>query len=173
MSQTTPEDSRLSAALRPKISELYPWQKQVVEICNTAPTTTCHWYWGPVIGKTALAHFLADHYGAYVVRDQSTASIRKVLQRPDCKVLVVHPCYGSKTVPYGAITNAMDGCLMNLRGTGPQFRNAPHVFVLSNHPPNRAKLSEWKWHVQHISTTQQEPDPLVPQIRAAHQPTLE
>lgn len=175
MSQSAPAHPKFPVASGLKITELYPWQKQVIEICSREPTTTCHWYWGPIIGKTALAHYLVDQLNAFIIRSQATKLIRQSIGKDRCKILIFHPTFAIRRVPYEAITHAMDGALV-INDKGMARLNPPHVFVFSNHPPDREKISEWKWHVQHISSPEQEPDafPAQPEKRrAAHQPTSE
>jgi hypothetical protein len=128
---------------------LYPWQQRVVDICKTTPTTCCHWYYGPIIGKSTLAKYLAVNHGAYVV-GTTPSDMRRALQKADCKILIIHPAYSqAKGIPYTEICAAIDGVTLHSQSQITR-RQLVHVIVLSNHPPQLEKLSEWKWHVEHI-----------------------
>lgn len=159
MAEDSPVVKPRERVLIPLITTLYPWQKQVVDICATAPTTTCHWYWGPIIGKTALARYLIENHHAYVVREPVASQIRAVVKKPECNIFVFHPAYAnSKRIPYGEITNVMDGPVFFSKDKQ-VFRERIHAFVFSNHPPEKDKISDWKWHIEHITAPDQEPNP--------------
>lgn len=144
-------------ALFPEITNPYPWQRQVIDICSRVPTTTCHWYYGPIIGKSSLVRHLLTHYKAQLASTPS--HVRAILAKTDCKILIIHPTYANRTrIPYAEISNAIDGAMIATR-KGTVVRAPVHVFVISNHPPDTKMLSDWKWHIQNITSTDQVPDP--------------
>lgn len=166
MSQDKEEPSlktKFSVAYFPKIKDLYPWQAQVVEICQRAPTLQCHWYWGPIIGKTAMTRYLIENHNAFLAYPLAS-QIRAVVKNPACYILVINPPYAqSKRIPYDEISNVIDGAIMHIKKEV-LLRDPIHVFVFSNHPPEREKMPERKWHIQNIQTIDQVPAPPPPLV---------
>lgn len=139
--------------------QLYPWQREVVEICKTRPDTrTINWYWEPVgaRGKTALCRKLVVEYNAMLI-DGSVHDItsRLVLMKenkePPPKIILMNLVRGqeeySKHV-YRPLETVKDGIVSSGKFKGGQWVfNSPHVFVFANFAPDMYALSVDRWHI--------------------------
>lgn len=148
------------------ITELHPWQENIVKLCNEEPDDrTIHWFWDSRgnIGKTSLAKYLHYYYGAVLLQGQNRHMLATAMRNPSRIYIIAvtrspEPMEGERRRPgpavsYQAMESIKDGFYMSGFGTeatGMVARNSPHVFVFANDPPDTCRLSADRWKVTNL-----------------------
>lgn len=143
------------------ISNLYPWQKSVVEMLKLPPDDrTVFWYWSAKgnMGKSAFCKYLVGNHSAVPAVSGKYADICNLVFNQDmtkCKIICFDiPRNNGNHVSYSAIESIKNGMIVNTKyETGFKLFNAPHVIVFSNEPPDLSALSEDRWHIINIDAS--------------------
>ena len=138
--------------------ELYPWQKQIVEICDSPyDRRPIYWFWEPTgnVGKTTLAIHLALKYKErFLYCNGKSADIKYALSKMKIKPRIVVfgiPRSKEDYVSYAAIEEVKDGISFSTKFESTMMiQNPPHIIVLANFEPFRETMSEDRWIVVKI-----------------------
>lgn len=141
--------------------ELYPFQKEILEICKTDPDfRKINWYWesNGCAGKTSLARHLMIKYGKEAIYLNGT--------NKDCMCLLFKRFEDNIDVKYVFFNlsrqdqNACSYKTLEILKDGVGFSgkyesscdvwNPPHVFVFANFKPDLDKLSNDRWIIHKI-----------------------
>lgn len=142
------------------VDSLYPWQRDIYELCMTEPDDrTIYWFYDRkgATGKTALAKMLCARYGAICVSGKGT----------DCKHGIVDYIEKNKVAPiiiimniprcnidyisYEAIESIKDGLFFSGKyESGQVVMNCPHVIIFANEHPDTSKLSADRWFISNL-----------------------
>jgi len=150
------------------ITELRPWQQEIVDIVQTkADSRTVHWYWEPVgnVGKSALTKYLAVVHDALIVQGKASdikcAIALMIAEGKKAPRTVVFDLVRSQEnfVSYQAIEEVKNGCFFNGKyKSGMVLQNHPHVIIFANFPPEMCRLSLDRWHVVQIDNQPAAPE---------------
>ena len=129
-----------------KESELYPYQRQVVDFVNTDPDDrSILWIWGQYnLGKTQLAKFLIFNKLAYGPLEGGKRHILSVVanaQEEKAFILYLTASESHNQTPeiFSCLEKIKDGLFMShfgTEGTKPVLMNSPHLLVFANAPPD-------------------------------------
>lgn len=140
----------------PKDSELYIWQKELINIVKKpADNRTIHWYWEDEgnAGKSMFSKYLIYYYNACVIQKGKYSDIMNhVFNHDNLSIFVIDvPRSSGNTVSYNAIESIKSGVIFNSKyETGQKAILSPHVIVFANMYPDRYALSLDRWHIVHI-----------------------
>lgn len=142
------------------ISELRPWQSDIVEKCRQEPDDrTINWIWDSVgnTGKTALCRYLvtkSDEFGGVLMVAGKAADIKYGISKwveggkPLAIVLWNIPRGDIVNFDYAGAEQVKDGLFYNTKYESGMVNIAsPHVFIFANQPPDRLRLSEDRWNI--------------------------
>lgn len=140
------------------ITELRPWQKEIVDLIKTEPDDrTIHWYWSTKgnVGKSALTKYLVVHHNAIFCVQGAYSDICNLIFNNDMDISTVvifdMPRNNGSNISYSAIESIKNGLIANTKyETGFKAFNSPHVIVFSNCEPEKEKLSEDRWHIVNL-----------------------
>jgi len=143
------------------ITELWPWQKEIVAIITTKPKRrgVVRVVFDPIgdNGKNTLARYLESGDPTHIALIQGVGSSRDVVESIIKKrnkgwtgrTLFINVCRGG-TIDYDTLEQLSDGVLTRLKYDGGDVRyKAYHVIILINYLPriNRLSKGRWKIHV--------------------------
>ena len=137
------------------ISELKPWQQQVIDLIKSEPDErTINWYWEKEgnIGKTALtkyilAKFKNVHYFCGGKAHDIAYQIIKNKWDPEICIFGL-PRTAEGAVSYNALEQLKDGLVFSPKYEGgTKIFNSPHVIVFANWTPDTTMLSEDRWNI--------------------------
>lgn len=144
----------------PKSSQLYDWQKDLIEKINNKPDPRCiYWYYEPHgnSGKSTFGKYLAFHYNnvCLTTATKSADILTCVDTQYNCYVLDFPRTLGSDFAPFTAIEQLKNGFITDSK-LKKQSRmimfNPPHVIIFSNYFPKVEKLSRDRWRIFNIYT---------------------
>lgn len=153
--------------LKPKkalklITNLYPWQIEIVELLKTEPDgRTIHWYWEPKgkCGKSAFTKYMYVKHNILPIRGGRLSDIMNILFNHDLEnlemIIVDIPRKNKNKISYAAVECILDGMITNTKyETGTKVFNPPHLIVFSNYPPeiDEDVLSMDRWRITEIKT---------------------
>ena len=151
--------------LKPKkplklISNLYPWQSEIVELLKTEPDgRTVNWYWETKgkTGKSSFCKYMYANYNALVIQGGKLSDIMNILFNRDCDnldmILIDIPRKNGNNISYSAVECILNGMITNTKyETGTKIFNAPHLVVFSNFEPDTINLSMDRWRIVDIKT---------------------
>lgn len=145
------------------ITDLYPWQKQMVELFKEVPDDrTIHWIFDPSgnCGKTKFAKYAVIKCNAIIATSGSYRDIACILamkKKAGIEIGEETPfifsfARTSGAISYKAIEAIKDGLVTSSKYESDTFVfNCPHVIILSNDPPIVNKLSIDRWKVYSIN----------------------
>jgi len=145
------------------ISELYDWQKRIVEILLTEPDDrTVYWFYDKKgnIGKSALIKYCVVKYKSLFCCGGKMADIMNLVFNQDMEVcnsiMFDIPRANEGHVSYNALESIKNGMVCNTKyETGVKIFNPPHLICFANFPPeNMQKLSADRWNITNLG----EPD---------------
>lgn len=145
------------------ISNLYPWQQEVVDYINTEPDgRTIRWYWEPTgnVGKSALVKYLVVKHKVLFCQGGKESDIMNLVFNQDmdsCNTVIFDiPRAHGGNVSYAALENIKNGLICNTKyETGYKVFNYPHVICFANFPPEKEHLlSADKWDIRYIGDEQ-------------------
>lgn len=142
------------------ITELRPWQNELLEFSLTEPDDrTVLWIHDDKggIGKTAFIKYMVHHHNALVCGSGKNADIINFIFNADMDqsncVFFTLPRADRGKISYAAIESIKDGLISNTKyETGQKIFNPPHVIILANYPPDHPeKLSADRWMIRDLS----------------------
>lgn len=127
--------------------DFYNWQEEIVKIFEVPCKWDCrkiYWRYGKAgIGKTQFCKWLCLKLGAVVIGGTSKHMLAQ-MQNANAGIYIVLLAYGDDEVSYRAIEKIKDGLFTSCFGCDNnkmEIRNAPHILVIGNEPPNRDNIS--------------------------------
>ncbi|AUM61769.1 Rep [uncultured virus] len=137
------------------ISELRPWQEQVINLINQEPDErTINWFWEPHgnTGKTVLIKYILSKYKNVHYFSGGKASdiaFQIIKNKWDPEICIFGlPRTAEGAVSYNALEQLKDGLVFSPKYEGgTKIFNSPHVIVFANWKPDTSKLSEDRWNV--------------------------
>ncbi len=119
--------------------ELYDWQKEIVNECNTvADDRIINWIWEPhgSRGKTQLCKYLVHHLGAIVVgggKKDMYYQIVSAREVPD--IILINLPHGSDMPDLQGLEAIKDGLFASPKYESTMYiMNSPHIFIFANMP---------------------------------------
>merc|ERR1711924_560248 len=142
-------------------SQLYDWQKGVIDIINTEPDDrTLYWIWSATgnVGKTTFSKYLTHKFGAVQlggkaadVKNGIVTYINDKGTEPEIILIPIPRSFKTDYLSYEGIENAKDMYFYSGKYEGGQVcGNCPHVFIFANIPPEEEKMSKDRWKVWQI-----------------------
>lgn len=120
----------------------FSYQKELVDIFKVPcewNDRTIYWRWGDInIGKTQFAKYCCVKLGACVIGGTHKHMLAQA-QNADCGFYIILLSYGDEEIAYRAVEQIKDGLYTSSFGCDNNkmtIRNAPHILVLGNEPPN-------------------------------------
>lgn len=136
-----------------------PFQQDVIDVVEgPEEPRVIYWYWEPEgnVGKTCLAIYLHCTYGAVMVGGKSADILHGFVRVRDItghdpKVVIVdlqRTVDASQDI-YKTIESVKDGIFFSgkYESTMVYIKEKPHVFVVSNHPPDIEMFSKDRWRI--------------------------
>uniref|UniRef100_UPI00404898B3 hypothetical protein n=1 Tax=Polynucleobacter sp. TaxID=2029855 RepID=UPI00404898B3 len=141
------------------ITELYPWQKKIEELCLTEPDDrTINWYWEDTgnVGKSAFCKYMVVKYKALYCCGGKLSDIINLVfncNMDETSVVIFDiPRATQGKVSYSALESIKNGLVCNTKyETGVKVFNAPHIICFANFPPEEPeKLSDDRWVIEEL-----------------------
>lgn len=137
-----------------KETELYDWQKNIIEIIKIEPDDrSIYWIYEKEgnKGKTSLCKYLIKNYDACLL-DGKKNDILYVAAENDKEIYIYDiPRSYEGFVSYDAIEKIKNGLYMSGKYESISIcRNSPHVIIFANFEPDINKLSLDRWKIIHI-----------------------
>lgn len=135
---------------------LRPWQQDLMEILKTVPNTrTVHWYWDDKgnVGKSWFCKYVKYIYPqdcALLTSGRST----DVAHMYNCERIAIFdlPRSNEERINYGMIEQIKDGKVFSPKyDSHTKVCACPHVVCFANFLPERAALSQDRWHIVNIA----------------------
>lgn len=141
------------------ITNLYPWQKDLLEIYKSTPNNRdIYWIYDGdgKRGKSSFMSYLAYHYNIIFLNAGDNKNIANIVYNKDmrlCKCLFLDiPRTKGNKCPYAVLECVKNGIITNTKfETGAKVFNAPHIFITSNFPPDLSELSLDRWQIYEIN----------------------
>lgn len=143
--------------------ELYFWQQNIINICQTEPDERkINWYYDEIggKGKTSLAKHLCLKYPNNVLYISGKCSdikygISQFLENKDNDLTIVLLDFCRSTenfISYEGIESVKNGIFYNTKYESKMvIFNNPHVFCFANFKPDESKLSQDRWNIMNIN----------------------
>jgi len=139
-----------------KYDELYPFQKEIVDIVEQEPDDrTIHWYWEEIgnIGKSALVRYLVIKHQALLVSGKG-ADIKYLIsqqaQPPDIIIYDI-PRTAEGYVNYAALEEVKNGVFCSSKYESKMcVINPPHIICFANFEPNFGAMSQDRWKITNL-----------------------
>lgn len=136
----------------PKFSELYDWQRKILEIIEGGwEDRTIYWCWEEKgdVGKSKFAKYLAWHHNAMKVCGKKNDIY---FAAGKCDIFVVDiPRTVEGRVPYEAIEELKNGHVFCGKYESCQkLFLPPHIIVFANFEPDYSTMSRDRWRVKHL-----------------------
>ncbi|AXH74914.1 MAG: putative viral replication protein [Cressdnaviricota sp.] len=139
-----------------KESQLYEWQKEIVEMVSMEPNDrTIHWFWEGTgnVGKSALVRYLVIKHNALLVSGKG-ADIKFLIsqqrQPPDVIIYDI-PRTAENYINYTALEEVKNGVFCSSKYESKMcVINPPHIICFANFEPNYDAVSYDRWQVKEI-----------------------
>lgn len=141
------------------IKELRPWQKLAYEILQNEPDPRLvYWFWETKggMGKSAFAKYMAHHHDACVVASAKKTDLLQIIKNHTNKRMFIIDLGRSteERAPYEVVEQLKNGHITcGKYESSTHMFNPPHVIIFSNHEPNKGMLSEDRWAIIDLLTT--------------------
>lgn len=141
------------------ISDLYPWQEEVLKIFHTEPDDRkIHWFWETKgnIGKTQFIKYMVVKYQVLFCCGGKYSDIMNLVFNQDMDschgVFFNIPRANQGHISYTSLESIKDGMVCNTKyETGVKIFNSPHIFIFANFPPDAPeKLSDDRWVISEL-----------------------
>lgn len=141
----------------PKI-ELYPWQKELVEILKTkADDRSIHWIWESkgCVGKTTFAKWFIltyPEYNAIYLNSGKTGDLMFAMSKAKPSVVFIDvPRTQMDRFNYQALEQIKNGIFFSSKyESAMTIMTSPHVVVFANVPPTLNAMSLDRWLVKEL-----------------------
>lgn len=144
------------------IEQLRPWQQDLLNLLQERPDNrTVHWYWEDVgnTGKTSFAKYVCAKYDAMYVIGKAgdmkygVAAFHEKNNRYPKIIFLDYP-RSSIGFNYKAIEEIKNGIFFSTKyESGMHIFNSPHIVIFSNEEPDTVYLSEDRWHIVRIPSS--------------------
>jgi len=145
---------------RPKLKQLFPWQKKLIELVEKKPDSrTINWVFDVKgnRGKTELTKELVSHHGGIILGGRATTDLYQYAKSKNKVVIWDYPRASEGHVSYSSIEKIKDGYFTST------FRNPSfcardydaHVIIFANFLPDLDKLSFDRWNIIHLKTDEE------------------
>lgn len=136
------------------ITELYPWQAMIRDICLETPDDrTVRWVWESAgnRGKTQFCKYMAVKHGAVVLGNGAFKDIAMALPANPKIVLFNLTRDLEEKVNYSALEAIKDGMIFSGKYESKmKIFDSPHVIVFANFPPRKESMSLDRWVITHL-----------------------
>jgi len=143
-----------------KLSQLYPWQKDLLTIIKGIPDDrSIHWIWEDVgnIGKSTFCKYLVIKHKAIILSGKASDmknGIRGYIEEngdyPELVVLDI-PRTSQDYLSYQGIEEIKNACFFSGKYEGGMVvGNNPHLICFANFRPEVSKLSKDRWRIKFI-----------------------
>jgi len=142
------------------ITELYQWQKDIVEIIKKEPDNrSIYWYWESVggIGKTQFCKYLVVHHNAIILggkgADCKYAIIKYEEKHGVYPELIIYDVSRSTNdyISYDSLESIKNGLFFSNKYESAQvIMNSPHLICFANEEPDTSKMSADRWKIYNI-----------------------
>lgn len=140
------------------ITNLYPWQKEIVDLHETEPDgKTVHWYVDlkGLQGKSSFSKYMAYHHKVLVIQGGAFKDIMNIIFNWDMDtttmMIIDIPRKNGNSISIAALECIFNGMITNTKfETGVKMFNPPHIIVFSNFYPNESDLSEGRWNIKKL-----------------------
>lgn len=140
-----------------EISNMYDWQKEVLEIVKTeADDRHIHWFWEATgcAGKTTIQKYIYTHFESAVVLSGKAADMKNGIVQLNYipKIVMINiPRASLEYVSYAGIEEIKDMFFFSGKYEGGMVCGPePHVIIFANEPPEDGKMSADRWIVHDI-----------------------
>lgn len=140
------------------ITSLYPWQQQIVNICETEPDDrTIYWIWEKTgnRGKSALVKYILTKFNAISVSNKAGDMKYGIVKHnetnfvyPDIVLIDIPRSVNMDFLSYTGIEEIKNGCFFSTKYESSCIvMPNPHVFIFSNEGPDLRQLSKDRWKI--------------------------
>lgn len=138
------------------ITDLYPWQGQIEDLCKTEPDDrSIHWYYESegCIGKSAFIKYMIVKYNVLFCSGGKHVDIMNLVFNQDMNrsniVMFDIPRANEGRISYASLECIKNGMVCNTKyETGVKIFNSPHLIVFANFPPSDETLvSSDRWRI--------------------------
>ncbi len=143
-----------------KYDELYPWQREIVEVINSPiDDRAIHWYWEEQgnIGKSAMVRYLCIKHDAILVSGKSADIKYQIKQYKDKwntgpEIIIYDiPRTAENYVNYGALEEVKNGLFASTKYESDMIIiNPPHFLCFANFEPDYLSVSEDRWRIHNL-----------------------
>jgi hypothetical protein len=148
------------------INELYPWQKEILNIINNDPNDrSLNWFYDNgigCVGKSSIIKYICATMKNKVVlitggKKSDIINIiynnKKILTEEINPIVIIDIPYNEyNNCSYSALEEIKNGLICNTKFEGGFFvMNSPHVIVCSNFYPNINKVIKDRWQIYKIN----------------------
>lgn len=158
------ENYKTTFKLRKKIidplegKELFPFQKEILEITNNTPDDrSIYWFWetNGNKGKTSIAKHLCMHKNALYLSGKSADikyAIAEYLENNELDIVILDFVRSlEEYISYEAIESIKNGIFFSGKYEGKMcIFNPPHVICLANFEPHIEALSKDRWIIKNL-----------------------
>lgn len=139
----------------------YDWQKFILNILNSKPhPRKVYWFYDIKggCGKSSFCKYLAYHELAIVCNGGKSKDLINLIYNSNMEttnavIWDIARCNGN-SVSYNALENIKNGLICNTKyETGTKIFNCPHIIIFSNDKPEVKNLSEDRWEIYEIQST--------------------
>jgi len=136
------------------ITNLYPWQEEIRNICLSKPDNrSIYWIWEDIgnTGKTSFCKYMAIKHNATVLGNGAFKDIAMCLPNNPEIVLFNLTRDLECRVNYSALEAIKDGLIFSSKYESKmKIFNPPHVFVFANFEPRVESMSLDRWKIIRI-----------------------
>jgi len=143
------------------ITELYPFQKEVVNIINEEPNErTIYWFWEPNgnLGKSAVVKYLAVKHDALVLSGKSSDMKYLIIKYKEHYgrypeiILLDFPRSSEGYISWTGIEEIKNGCFASTKYDCEMvIMNSPHIICFANFPVDTTIMSNDRWKIKRIT----------------------
>lgn len=133
-----------------RFDQLYPWQKEIINITNTyADDRIINWYWEPdgKVGKSGLSRYMIDNIGECLYVDGGRKEdiahyiINSKINEWDNPIVIFNIPRSKTMISYSAIEALKDGMIFSQKYESGFIRfNSPHIFIFANFEPDEREM---------------------------------
>lgn len=144
------------------ITDLYPWQQKIVNICKEEPDDrTIHWFWEPTgkVGKSSLIKYLVVHFEAIMAGGKAADMKYFIAKHKEKKgwyptvVIMDVPRKMEGYISWGGIEEIKNGCYLSTKFDCEMVvMNSPHLIIFANFLPDTSVMSSDRWNIVKIET---------------------
>lgn len=142
------------------ISELYQWQKNIIDIISNEPDDRkIYWFYEETgnVGKSALCKYIVHHHQGLICSGKASDMkymIVKYIEKhgvpPECIVFDI-PRTANQFISWTGIEEIKNGLFASSKYECEMVvMNSPHVIIFSNEEPNMNVVSRDRWVIKNL-----------------------